>query len=396
MLKVWHVATHTTNIGDGALVKGIQRTIREDWPEPVEFISDCLMHYKNYWGPKQYTEKLIDQINGKSDLLLIGGGGMLDGGRRYSHTGMGFNLPIEFFKKIKIPIVFYAVGHNSFDGQYFWNKKKLHRLMDFIEKRDDSFFTVRNDGTIHRLKRLFGEPLAQVTEIPDPGMYVPVLNRNDVLVDRTKINVLIQLAGDNEFSRMSSALWRHVPIMGSKILNTRQSTFLGRIADAIQEVCVHNDINLTLCPHLLRDLSISDKFVKLLPTRFGRFNINMSEIVRGADQAAHFFGLYQAADLVIGMRGHSVICGVGLNTPTIAVASHKKVAGFMHSVGLDDRVIDINDRNLSQKLLSMIYTLINHQENERERLKKIQAQCRQKTREFHLEIYEKVKMHKYG
>ena len=41
------------------------------------------------------------------------------------------------------------------------------------------------------------------------------------------------------------------------------------------------------------------------------------------------------SDLVIGMRGHSVICAVGLRVPCVAISTHAKVSGFMRKCALD-------------------------------------------------------------
>ncbi len=46
----------------------------------------------------------------------------------------------------------------------------------------------------------------------------------------------------------------------------------------------------------------------------------------------------QPAHLVVGMRGHSAVCAVGLGVPCVAVSTHAKVEGFMGKCGLGDWV----------------------------------------------------------
>lgn len=103
-------------------------------------------------------------------------------------------------------------------------------------------------------------------------------------------------------------------------------------------------------------------------------------------QLTYFFDAYKKASVVIGMRGHSVICGVGLNTPTIALSSHSKVKGFMNMVGLSDRVIDMADPNFVNLLDRMVCEILDNRLDEVPRLKIVQKKCREKTRVFNQRI----------
>lgn len=390
MVRVWHIATHTTNIGDGALVQGIQRTMQEDCSQKLEFIDDCLMHYSNYWGAKQYDSDFVHRINTECDLLLIGGGGMLDGSRSSTNSGMGFNLPLELFDQIKVPIVFYAVGHNTFNGQVYWNKSKLEALIKYVNNRKDAIFSVRNDGTRERLIELIGDIASGVHEIPDPGMYVHCDGADRKVVSSSKINIVIQLAGDNESARLSGLHWSFVPFLGKKVLSHRKTKALTRLGNALQIISVDRDVHFVLCPHLLRDLSITSEFYNLIPNNFSRLKFESSAILCGSRNASTFFDLYNQADLIIGMRGHSVICGVGLGTPTIALSSHNKVIGYMRSIGLEDRSVDINDSNSETKLIVLINRLLDTKNDEQVRLQKIRDDCRKQSQQFHRKIFKLI------
>lgn len=390
MLRIWHVATHTTNIGDGALVLGIQKTLREDWGVPIDFVSDCLMEYENYWGEKKYDLELVSNINNKSDLLLIGGGGMMDGGRGANRSGMGFNMPLDHLKRIKVPVVYYAVGHNSFAKQIYWHAKKLRGLVDFVLNQEKMLFSVRNDGSLGRLKTLLKSDLNNMWEIPDPGLFVPTKENTHNSFSNDKVNILVQLAGDNPFSRFSSGTWKIIPKIGRMILKKRMHQYLQNVGDALQKVAKKKPVNFVLCPHLVRDFSVLGKFTDSIPKGFSRFNFNATEILRGAEAAPKFFDLYRKADMVIGMRGHSVICGVGLGTPTIALSSHPKVRGFMESVGLEDRIVEINDRHLALNLSQMVNRVMENREKEMDRLSAIRDECRERTKKFHEKMFQLI------
>jgi len=96
--KILHTATHTTNIGDGALNFGIQNMLKKQ-NNNFDFTDDCLMDYENFYGDKKYSEKLVKKIN-NFDLLIIGGGGMIEGGRNLSNIGLAYNMPLNLLKRI--------------------------------------------------------------------------------------------------------------------------------------------------------------------------------------------------------------------------------------------------------------------------------------------------------
>ena len=228
-IKIWHIATHTANIGDGALVNGIQTTLKQDLEEEIQFHNDCLMYYENYWGNKKYDQELVDQINEEADLLIIGGGGMMDGRRSRKHTGIGFDLPLNLFEQIKIPIVFYALGFNLFKGQFFWNKPALVKLLQFAARRKDCLFSVRNDLSQKRLQELVGVDTARcVIEIPDPGLYVETKPTHHAEFSESNPNILIQLAGDNTSARYNQSTVARLPFVSNRIAKIEKNVNLSQ------------------------------------------------------------------------------------------------------------------------------------------------------------------------
>ncbi|RJQ47416.1 MAG: hypothetical protein C4538_05205 [Nitrospiraceae bacterium] len=386
MIKIWHLATHSTNIGDAALIYGMHTTMREDWRRPVEFISDPLMDYDNYWGKNKFDSLFVERVNSECDLLLIGGGGMMDGGRKDYNTGMAFNIPLDLLKSIRTPVVFYALGHNLFPNQKYRHSQKLLQSIRAITSSKSMIFSVRNDGTLGRLRDMLNDPLDAVVEIPDPGLYVPVSDTIHHVFMPDRFNILIQLAGDNPFNRFNCHLWRHIPLASQAILRRRMRSFFSRIGKMLQKIDDEYPVNFVLCPHLVRDFSVMGEFVASLPTGFTRFRFNASETLRGVDSAPFFFDLYKKADLVIGMRGHSVVCSVGTGTPVIALSTHDKIKGFMDKVGLSHRTVEISDPLATNKLYSNMRELLQNNEQEQNKLFEIRQACREKTAEFHKEI----------
>lgn len=392
MIRIWHLATHSTNIGDAALIQGLHTTLREDWKRPVEFIADPLMEYDNYWGEKRFDSRFVERVNSECDLLLIGGGGMMDGGRKDHNTGMAFNIPLDLLNNIRAPVVFYALGHNLFPNQKYWHSQKLLQSIKAITSRKNMVFSVRNDGTLGRLRNMLNDPLDAVVEIPDPGLYVPVSDTIHHVFMPDRINILIQFAGDNPFYRFNCHFWRYVPLAGQTILRRKMRSYFSRIGQVLQKIDDEYPVNFVLCPHLVRDFTVMGEFVSSLPTGFSRFRFNVSEILRGVDSAPFFFDLYKKADLVIGMRGHSVICSVGIGTPVIALSSHNKIRGFMDTVGLSDRTVEISDTLAATKLYNTMRAILQDKEHEKKKLFEFRQACRENTAEFHKKILSLLKI----
>lgn len=386
MIRIWHTATHTTNIGDGALVSGIQNTLSEDWSSDIEFENDCLMQYENYFGQKKYDLNLVDEINNKSNLLIVGGGGMMDGGRGDKHSGMGFDIPQSLLDKITVPVVFYALGFNLFEQQIYWNKDKLKQRIEYLLDRPNTLFSVRNDGSKQRLEQFIGRADERIIEIPDPGMYVIPEQAPHETIRPGELNVIVQLAGDNVFSRFGLGSLKYLSRFLRQVIKKRQRNSFIKLASVLERLSLEQKVNYILCPHLVRDFDVTAEFISVLKRSFARFNFNCSPVLRGTRDAGKYFSIYNQSDLVIGMRGHSVICGVGLGVPTIALSSHPKVRGFMQKVGLTDRIVDVNDKLLNDKLTTIIHEILNDKLNERARLANIKAECRNKTKAFHDEI----------
>jgi polysaccharide pyruvyl transferase WcaK-like protein len=386
-IRIWHIASHTTNIGDGALISGIHSTLREDWPRPIEFINDNLMEYADFWGSNEFNRELVKRINEESDMLLIGGGGMLDGARVHRYTGMAFNLPYQLWQEIKVPVVFYALGFNLFRSQHYWHKNSLKQTVAYILSNHRMLLSFRNDGSLYRARQSLNVKWQHAYDIPDPGLYVPLEDTNHPVLLKNKMNILLQLAGDNPYFRFNYPLWRFVPHVGKRVLEQRVRQYFDRIGKTIEALLKNYDVNFILCPHLVRDFGIMSDFISCLSPSVSRFHFNASGVLRGTSQASVFFDLYRKSDLIIGMRGHSMICGVGVGTPVVAISTHDKVDGFMHSVALDDRLVQLSARDMSSKLLDIVSHVINNREQEKKRLSKIKKKCREVTRMFHMKMF---------
>jgi hypothetical protein len=183
-------------------------------------------------------------------------------------------------------------------------------------------------------------------------------------------NLLVQLAGDRPRRRFG----------------LRRRRTLVRLAALLADLADRRGVRLVLAPHLLGDLPVYAALVEALPPRVAREACTLGPVVKGAAAAPDFFELYRRADLVLGMRGHSVICAVGLGTPVVGLATHDKVGGFLAEVGLGDWAVDLDRDPGLDSLGAKLEALLDDPEAARRRVAEPLPRLREETRRFHREI----------
>jgi polysaccharide pyruvyl transferase WcaK-like protein len=359
-----HIAMHTTNIGDGALVKGIQSTLPEDTQTEINFVDHCITDFLKY-GRRKFDGQYAEWLNDNADLLLIGGGGLIS-----EKNYLPALLAPEVIAKLKLPVVVYGIGHNLFEGERLKNPDALSALIAQIRELG-GLFSVRNDGSLDRLRRDIGVSAAEsVREVPDPGLFVPVESMLHPQIRPGRRNVVLQLAGDKLSNRLGPCeVEKPAPRWSlfhkkSKERHTRSSRqldiFWAKIASVCDRLSRKHDVNFFIAPHVHSDLAVTESFVSA--TRhtpdFEGSRLEVSGIFRGATSAPAYFDLYRQADFVVGMRGHSIIVAVGMGTPCVAIVSHPKVEGFLKDCGLEEWSTHAADANIEESLSEKIGRLI--------------------------------------
>lgn len=376
-LRVLHAATHGHNIGDGALVAGMHATLAEDLAVPLEITPIDVLDCKLRGIRDMLPADKFEAMRGRIDLVLVGGGGMIEGGKGNYLSGLNFNFDPALIELLDVPWVFYALGFNQFRSTTFFHRRRLKEVLRRVERRG-FLFSVRNDGSLARLECLLGSQPG-VASVPDPGVYVPTRPRPLAELDPDRPNVLVQLAGDRTASRYGQGLAR----IGRSLRGRDPIRNLARI---LTELVDRRSVHLVLCPHLLNDLHVLGRLVDALPQRVVRQSTTMGPVYSGAQAAPDFFELYRRADLVLGMRGHSSICSIGVGTPFIGLASHDKVEGFLKEIGLQEWTVDLDRDPGLAALPHMLDRALNGLDAYRAQVAQLRPALRQQTRDFHARI----------
>jgi polysaccharide pyruvyl transferase WcaK-like protein len=376
-LRILHAATHGHNIGDGALVAGMHRVLREDLGDmlgaELEFTPLDVLGHKLRRRRDMLPRREAREVLAAHDLVLVGGGGMIEGGKGNYLSGINFNFHLDVLRDSPVPWVFYALGHNQFRRTFFFHRRRLRRLLRLAADGAHPF-SVRNDGSEERLRKLVGDA-GEVTTVPDPGLWVPEGPGQTPEMDSPGPRLLVQLAGDR----------------GSKRFRQEPEVVLRRLGELLQRLIEERGVTVTLCPHLLGDLPLCTGLLRHLPDRVQRPSVSMTPVMHGAGAAPAFFDRYRRADLVLGMRGHSVICAVGTGTPVVGLASHDKVGGFLREVGLGEWAVDLDRDRRLEELERVLVGMLGDLEAARRRTAATVPALRRAARRFHERIAERLR-----
>ncbi|MCL4821089.1 MAG: polysaccharide pyruvyl transferase family protein [Vicinamibacteria bacterium] len=376
-LRVLHAATHGHNIGDGALVAGIHATLAADLGRELAITEIDVLGHKLRRERDMLPAARYAQLEPELDLVLVGGGGLIEGGPGNYLSGLNFGFDLGLLERARVPWVFYALGANQFRHTRFFHRDRLRRLLSLVEAKG-LLFSVRNDGSRERLQRLVGRELPFVHSIPDPGLWVPTRQQALPEFAPDRPNLLVQLAGDRPWQRLGG--WR------GRLRRLAGLDPLAALARTLAALARERGVRLVLCPHLVTDLELVARFVSLLPMQVARDAVTLSPVLKGAAGAPDFFERYRRADLVVGMRGHSAICAVGLGTPFVGLATHDKIGGFLADVGLADWSVDLETDPGFDGLRPLLEHLLDDLPAARSRVRSALPALRQRTRDFHAAI----------
>jgi len=353
-MKILHLANfNSTNIGNGALIFGTERVLREDVDKKIEFLHEAWDDYT--FGLKKFDKKFVQMVNAV-DALLVGGAVTFNGRKYLKNTGMRLDLPYNLWGKIKKPIIFYGVSYRVWRNQGYHNKSQLQTIMKYILNHPKILFYVRNDGTKEWLESLLGLHSDKIFELPDPALYVPIKDSLHLELQESKKNIIISLNNEDEEYRFESpAVKKH---------------FLKELAKSVVEISKkYANLHFILCPHYFDDYKIISEFISFLPPRIVHQVTTASPLLK-AIHASSFYDLYARADLALSMRVHSMSPSIGLGTPVIPIISQGRMSEFLDRAGLTDIAINLKDRNISRKTFLLMDKMLTHPSRFRKMLNK--------------------------
>ena len=377
-LSLLHLANfNSTNVGNGALINGLEKTISEDFASKVIWKR---LPWDDYtFQKKDFDKKFVDEVN-NSDGLIVGGAVTFNG-REYNHrTGTRFELPFELWNNIKKPVIFYGLSYRNWPNQKYFH---LDKLKDFVKKsleKDNFLISLRNDGTKSWLEEKIGIYSKEIYEVPDSAVFVDTKKNINEEIKVGKKNIIISVNDEDSFFR-----YKEKPEIYRKNLIKNLSNFLESIIDIY-------DCNIILCPHYFDDYKLIVDLIEDIKPKFAHQNLITSGLSRAKD-AASFYSKYLNADLAISMRVHSMSPCIGMGVPMIPLTTQTRMVKFLENNELIDLNVDAFDKELVKKLLNKIEEYFAKPKLIKEKLSEARFKMRLETKAFNKKIEDHISLY---
>jgi len=364
-MKLLHLANFgSTNVGNGALIDGTERVIREDFPEPVEFVHEPWDDYfiEGIPGPKKFDQTFVDKVNAR-DALIVGGAVMF----REDHVR--FQMPFGMHK----PVIFYGVSYRVWSGVPYYVGGHFSMDMARTLSYPKTIVGVRNDGTEKWLRSKLEFDSEKIVTIPDPGLYVESKCILPLEPEKDRTNIVVALNYEDDEDRFGGRM-----------------EWLDNLAKALRMFWEQSpNVNFIFSPHTYEDYILLYKLCGRLPDKMCYQNI-ISTGIHYAYQAPLFYDLYTHVDLILAMRIHAMVPAIGLGTPMLALSTQKRMDVFMKDAKLGYYLMNLFDVTPGQ-LYGKMEACLKYPSNVKTDFYKVRDEMRKKTKVFNERIYNFIK-----
>lgn len=380
VINVLHIASFEGNIGDNANHNGTRRLLRENLDTEIEYTeSEIRKYYQNYKKEDalKFDTEFVRTAN-EHDAVLIGSGNFFELWVQGSVTGTTIDMPLEIVDAVDVPLVFYGLGCDPHQGVPGENREKFTRFLEHILDADDCLVSVRNDGAKQNIADYIDPELSErVEQVPDGGFFTTVNGGDHVEIpdDRNVIGINV----------VKDMLETRFPADGP----ISYSDFVASFATVLDRLLNEFDsFDIVFFPHIYSDLDAIADILSELNVLHRRTRVTTAPLLHGEGSEQYVFGSYQQCTLTLGMRFHSNVCPIGLNTPTIGLSSYPQIDNLYEELGISERVVDITRTGFERELYESITTTIDKQDAIRAEYSKINVELDTEIDAFHAKMYD--------
>jgi polysaccharide pyruvyl transferase WcaK-like protein len=379
-LRLIHLANfNSTNIGNGALIDGLENTVKNDFPVSVEWLREPWDDYT--FGLIDFDESFVDKVN-TSDGLIIGGAVTFNGRDYNRRTGTRFELPFELWPQVAKPVVLYGLSYRHWQGQTYHHLDKLKITIEKILEAPNMMLTLRNDGTRKWLLKMTGIESSEILDVPDPALFV----RPDLDAEYTEFvegakNVMIAFNDEDSTHRFDERFSEP-----NKLILSRDHV-VKSLVTAMERLAEDYPINFILVPHYFDDYKMVTAFLEQIRPQLAHQRMVSTGLCMVKD-TRYFYGRYTHADLAISMRVHSMSPCIGLGTPMVAYTTQNRMTDFMDGIGLQDFYVNSFLPNSGDTLYQRARHVLDNGDDVRKQLADTRSTLRADAKIFHQKVYD--------
>lgn len=378
-INLIHLANfNSTNIGNGALISGLESTIEEDFSQPVNWQREAWDDYT--FRILDFDQSFVDKVN-QSDGLIVGGAVTFNGRDYNNRTGTRFELPLEMWSELTKPVVFYGLSYRHWQGQTYHHTDKLKATIEKMLSSKNMLLTVRNDGTKQWLREITGIDSDDILEIPDSAVFVQAEEGEYPEIADDARNIMISFNDEDAHLRYNEQL----SVKGE--IDRSRDHVLDSMVTAIERLADKYPVNLILCPHYFDDFRMMSTFIERIRPRLAHQKMVSTGLVR-VPYTKLFYGRYKKADLAISMRVHSMSPCIGLGTPMVPFTTQSRMTDFLERIGLKDQFVDAFDVASADKLFKKSVDMLENPAKIAHEFSLVRDDLRNQTRAFHNQLSE--------
>ncbi|MBR3933832.1 MAG: polysaccharide pyruvyl transferase CsaB [Clostridia bacterium] len=318
------------NSGDEALLYAILNTLRKQKPDigvtVLSKVPDETASEYNVNSVYRYNFFKIKKAMQHSKLLLFGGGSLLQDVTS-SKSILYYLTIINMAHKCGLKIMLYANGIGPIT-----KKINRHLCSKILNKVD--IITLRDDKSDEELKKL-GVTTPRVIITADPAF---------------TIDTGVSFSGEYYTKRAGVPVGTKLCVVSIRDYKKFAPDFISQMAKLCDySIEKHNIYPLFVPMQYPLDMEISRKVMAKMK--------NESYIINRELSVAEMFSVMSEAELVIGMRLHSLIYATTLAIPAMALVYDPKVSAFMGSLNQPDCISAENFRldDAKQCLDGLVY-----------------------------------------
>lgn len=349
-MKALHVASFDGNIGDIANHAGFWNLFRKHVKEDVETECMEMREFYQLWGIRKFDDGFIDTAN-RFDFIVFGGGTFFDVRWDYSETGTTIDLSHKTLSRIKVPMVFNALGV-SMDGSALCRRNvyKFEKFLGEINDRRSCVVSVRNDGSFPLLKKYLASErhYSNVFQIPDGGFFTSANSFYHAEIPKGRDIVAVNVANDCRAERWGS--------------DEAYREYCMEFADFINSwLAERPDTYFVFVPHIPQDLNAVSDIISRVSDRFLRRDVSVAPYLNGKiTPGEYLIDLYRKSDAAIGMRHHANVCSIAMGTPTVGIFTLDRHIELYRNIGIENRLCDVSHSNFSQNLKEKLLRALLH------------------------------------
>ena len=304
------MASFNGNIGDNIHHNGFRSGFEEVFGR-CKWTNLEIRRFYQIWADEEFNDEFAENAN-QYDVLVIGGGNFFEICHDYSNTGCTINLSHEVLEKIKVPILFNALG---FDHHKGCTEKTRENFLHFIQSlldRPQTLVSFRNDGSRQNFIDCYGKWDKRIFAVADGGFFADYLKTSwrKTYVPAESPVIGINLACDMQANRLKEKSYE---------------CFLDELRAVFCHLVDEQSVQLKFFPHIPSDLKIIHDLLARFEDKIARNHVEVAPLLSGQGQEHEIVNYYRNCDLITGMRFHTNVIGFGSNITSVPIVSYPKV-----------------------------------------------------------------------